>query len=211
MRIKKLKPWKFLASLLILISCQKDDKVHVNHDSIQPIENVKTTTLDNRNLGFYIDSSRSSKAHQRVTERVLNPDTEELFLVQVHLYKGQYYLYDRCNGQIPIVLISPQRVSIAGTDSFIEYEIFKQDIKTQVSRFYLKVKSNLVNEGLLILEHTSNKDVYTLELISGNNEGKAYFTTFSKIKKFNTLIDACENGQQFKVPGFTDPQLNNYE
>ncbi len=174
------------------------------------LEVADAEQLDLKTHQLYIDTSKSSQyygwvekggaaAHKGGSARKISikGDKKKIhltgfsrFWVTIRKYKGQYYLYDRCDGSDRTYAIKDSAVDIFGPLEGESLPINKM-VKNTKTEMALDVTSYMDPHAILSIERTDVDDVYRLRL----NGGESTVAPIRSIRKFAVVVNHCPTGK----------------
>ncbi len=181
------------------------------------IERNNPKSLDMSIHQLFIDTTRTYIFYERVEKANLiqNPqqeyinyinqmfenqifekfDLEEFprFWLTLRKYKGEFFLYDRCDGSdyaygltdSTFNIYDPHELDIRMITKLIK--ISKSEIEIEAA--YDK-KNNQEKPLKLTIKKTEQKDVYALNF-EGYYTGKSYITPFKNVRNFDLIVNHC--------------------
>ncbi len=212
MRIKNFITKCAIGLCLVLVSCENATNKPIDaahhaflNESTLPIK----TDQDINDLThlIYIDTSSNSKAHRQIKADIPNQETEALFLVQLRFYKDEFYLYQPCDGRIPILFVDQNAVALRGTHEFVNYRLSDKEVGLDKSIFTVDSLLHVDLKQIILHPSTNYVDVSRVDQEWTDSTSTNFFTTFQKIDRFNAIINNCPVDKTQEFQGFIDPKI----
>jgi len=151
-------------------------------ENSDPLQNPQQTTID------YINEMFKDQNFEKFDFK----EFPRLWLT-LRKYKGEFILYDRCDGSDPAYRLTDSTFNIYGVHEF-DIRMITDLIKINDSEIEIKVvidkKDSQEKPLRLTIEKTEYKDVYILTY-EGYYVGTTYVTPIENVRNFDLLVNHC--------------------
>jgi len=209
----------FLFTTVTLSSCKKEQKDALAEKfKEKATANIKLEIkdrdkIDSSTSQIYIDTADISSAHSQIISSIsemdkdMDMDMDKLILVELEFYQENFYLYDRCDGNIPMYIIGNDSIHYLGAQERQNISIIKKLKESDKTTFYLSENA----EQQLIISDTDFLLIRKLKFTGTGDLKARYYTTLKNINKFDAIINNCPNQKESEFDGFTNPQKQTHE
>jgi hypothetical protein len=165
--------------------------------------------FDNQAIDFYLNELRK-------TEPLKTFDLKDITSLwfSIRQYKGQLYLYDRCDGidrrfgitDSSFIYYGPLESDADVIDSVITKT--NDEVKLRLRTIPQKSKSGY---AIVSIKRTNTKDVWLLNHTTGQYEWNELVIPQSSIKNFNLIVNYCPTSKQIEYQQFDRIDYEKYK